>query len=64
MMDARLFYLSLILAFALAMFGNYLLSIFGIVLVADKVRKCPCCNQPINSIDYGKKVWEGDNATE
>lgn len=63
-MDPRLFYLSLILAFVLAMFGNHLFSIFGIILVADKVRKCPCCNQPINSKDYGKEVWEGKDESK
>jgi len=48
------------IAFFLAFIGNMFFPLFGAVLIADKVRKCPCCNQPINRRDYGKEIWEND----
>ena len=61
--DDKCFYLTMIVfAVVLVFYGSSFFSFFGIVLIADKVRKCPCCNQPINSTDYGKKVWEESDA--
>jgi len=25
---------------------------------ALKVKRCPCCNQPVNSRDYGKEIFD------
>lgn len=65
-MDWRFFTFSLILTGLTAMLGSFLLPFIVIGFVmneeARKLVRCPCCDRPINSRDYGKEVFE--DATE